>query len=507
MQREPVIPPKFLLATSAESRKLDERTIADFGIDGFTLMEVAALKTASYIRKIEGDFKKGLFICGKGNNAGDALAAARYLADQGNHSITVHLVFGDSGLSPDTQKNLSLLKTLQKQGAEIVFIDSLTDKSFFSSHCHYIVDGIFGTGLNSDLRKPLPSLVQAINQAPATVYSLDVPSGLNADSGLPQGVAVRADTTLTFGTNKVGFYLNNARLYTGNVIFLELPFPRHLQSAHCALINREFQALLPKPSRSAAHKYQKGVVHIVAGSEGLTGAAIMAAKSAWKQGAGAVLLYAPKKLLPVYEAVLPQIIKIPVGGKTDSWFQATHADQILKSLNDKKGVLLAGPGIGIRPGTGTCIETLLKNYDGPVIADADALAFWDRLSGLPAAKKAAWVLTPHIGEAKTHLQATFDNDYERLQWAGEFCRSHQCSVVSKGDPTIISVPEGFRYVTEYSTEMFTRAGFGDVLSGAISANLAITEEEISSIVHALCDGFNTYKNLSRGEEFGPEHLI
>ncbi|MEX0904854.1 MAG: NAD(P)H-hydrate dehydratase [Balneolaceae bacterium] len=505
MENNNLIPQHLHLSGSEQSRESDRKTIEEFGIDGFTLMEIAASKAASFIHEKEGDHQQGVFICGKGNNAGDALAAARYLTDQAGHHVKICFILGDSGLSSDAEKNLGLLKKLKKQGSDVTFLENVTDTDLRSAG--YIVDGLFGTGLKSSLRDPLPEVIEKLNSSGKRIYSMDVPSGLHADTGLIQGNCVRADFTLTFGTNKIGFYLNRGREFTGEIVFLSLPFPRYLLQKDAVLVNSDLQEALPEIARHAKHKYDNGVVHVLAGSEGLTGAAIMTAKSAWKNGAGAVFLYAPGKLLPVYESALPQIIKIAVGSKDDSYLKSSHAEKILEHLSDKPGVVIAGPGTGIRDETGTCLLNILSEFQGKVVIDADALSFWSELKTLPDEKKKNWVLTPHPGEAKKYLQGNFNDDFERLNWIKNFVQEHNCTILSKGNPVLLASSQKETYITEYDTSVFSRAGFGDVLTGTIGCNIGIRNETVRSTISALNKGYEAYLQSNKSEVFGPEHLL
>jgi ADP-dependent NAD(P)H-hydrate dehydratase / NAD(P)H-hydrate epimerase len=231
---------------------------------------------------------------------------------------------------------------------------------------------------------------------------MDLPSGLNADTGLIHKAAIIADYTFTFGTNKIGFYLNDAKRYTGEIVYIPLPFPFYLDRGDTNLINRSLYDTFPAMKRDGKHKYDGGVVHIMAGSEGLTGAAIMAAKSAWKQGAGSVFLYAPKKLLPVYETMPPTSSKSGLA-VNKTVLQRNSCRNNHQKIKNKKGVLLAGPGIGTNPETGRCLQSVLKNHPGPAILDADALAFWKQIKTIPAKQRNKWLLTPHIGEASGYL--------------------------------------------------------------------------------------------------------
>ena len=486
---------------------MDSKTISEFGIDGFTLMELAASSAAGHIKNIQGSNKTGLYICGKGNNAGDALAVARYLINDAQHKATFFFVLGDNDLSPDAETNLSLLKKLKNHGAEIEFTDDL--KTIDEQDFEYIVDGIFGTGLNSNLRGSVPEVVDKINSFSIPVYSMDIPSGLQANSGEVLGACIKADYTFTFGSNKVGLHWKNSRDYTGEVIFCNLPFPSYYRDWDALLINQKMMDSLPQILREARHKYDSGVVHIMAGSEGLTGAAIMAAKSAWKQGAGAVFLYAPKALLPIYEATLPNIIKIGLGNDSDSCFKEKHADQVIKNINNKKGILLAGPGIGKNAETEGCLLSVLKEQRGPVLLDADALSFWDKIytSEISDQQKNRWLLTPHTGEAMNYLGARFTNDFERFEWAREFATQTKSSLLLKGNPAILMISTGNNFITGYDTSAFSRAGFGDVLAGALAANISISENMELAVVSALYNGYKNSQEFGRDEPFGPEHLL
>lgn len=235
----------------------------------------------------------------------------------------------------------------------------------------------------------------------------------------------------------------------------------------------------------------------------------MAAKSAWKQGAGAVFLYVPKALLPVYETTLPNIIKIAVGKNSDSYFRDEHSEQISKSLKNKNGVLLAGPGMGTKDETGQCLLSVLKEHHGFTVLDADALSFRDALnhSSISGQQKEKWLLTPHIGEAKKYLQAEFKNDYERFLWAKQFADDTKISLLIKGNPTILAFKGGNNFVTGYDTSVFSRAGFGDVLSGAVASNTAITENPELAAITSLYNGYMNFQKFAENEPFGPEHMI
>lgn len=504
MSSKPYIPNNLKLCTADQSRQMDADTINNFGIDGFTLMEVAASRAASHLQqKVKCD-KNGLYLCGKGNNGGDALAVARYLVNEANHSVTIFMVMGNENLSPDSLKNYSLLKKMSTRDARITFLENFNNQHL--SLYDYIVDGIFGTGLDGDIRPPVNKIINAVNQVNTPVFAMDIPSGLNADDGTIHSECIKADTTYTFGCNKIGFFLNNGKEYTGNISFVDLPFPAHVRQYEALLINEKLTKHLSLQTKNGRHKYDNGVVHILAGSEGLTGAAMMSAKSAWKHGAGAVFLYSPKKLLNLYELSLPQIIKISLGDDKSSHLKPEFSSKIVEHVHTKLGVLLIGPGLGNSPETGSCIKQVLENFSGTVVLDADALRFWDQFNTISRAKKENWILTPHIGEAKKYLGANFKSEPDRIAWTKEFSRQHHCTVLLKGNPCILSTVDSSLYLTGYDTGMFTRAGFGDVLAGTLSAKLATSTNTDNAIIHSLFAGYKKYCASKPGTIFGPEHM-
>ncbi len=513
MEQSNFLPLFNRLYTSEQSRELDRSTISDFGIDGFTLMEIAASGAARKIAVLEGKFRTGLYLCGKGNNAGDALAVARYLANEQHHNITVVLLFGESGLSSDCDKNLQLLKKCKSAGQNISIEEY--NGEINPNRFDYIVDGIFGTGLTGNLRDPLPGLIDIINSSDTPAYAMDIPTGLNGDTGNTHGSAISAHTTFTFGSNKKGFYLNRGRELAGNIELIQLPFPNHLfPEADARLINETLLESMQLPVRDARHKYDGGVVHIVAGSKGLTGAAVMAAKSAWGRGAGAVILYTPSELMPVYEHHLPEIIKMEVGKPGDLFFKASHAQTIIGNMKKKPGTLLIGPGIGREETTGELVTNVLQSCEGFAVVDADALAFFDRVESVSDDKKMNWILTPHIGEAKSSLFGFFpdkDHDHKRLDWAKSFSETQQITLLLKGNPLFVTHPGQAPLISGYDTGMFNRAGFGDVLAGAIASYLSVTSDPEEALLAALLDGYIRYKKLKQSsdyyEPFSPEHLL
>lgn len=501
------IPDSLKLVSAEQSREIDQRTIEEFGISGFTLMEIAATGAADRIDQIVPHSSSGLYVAGKGNNGGDALAVARILSQRRNHSVTIYMAMGSGDLSDDAQKNLDLLQKCRQAGSDIQIVNSsepLPDPARFD----YLVDGLFGTGLSSDVRAPIDGIIERLNESGRTIFSMDIPSGLHGDNGKIMGGAVRADHTFVFGTMKTGLWFGEAATVRGDVQFVPLPFPKGLQNYRATLISEELEIYLSEIRRTARHKYENGVVHLVAGSRGMTGAAIMAAQAAWKHGAGAVFLYAPVDLLPLYEQTLPQVIKVPVGQSGHNFYREEHIESILSRMELKPGVLLAGPGVGRDEQTVRMVRKLLDSYSGAAVIDADGLAAITADNEPSADENRNRILTPHPGEAAKWLGLrSNDDDAQRMVNLEKISEQSGYTILSKGNPTMLCSPDSGLYLTGYDTSPFSRAGFGDVLAGTISAYYGITGIKELSIISALLNGYRSQINHTSGTPFGPEHLL
>ncbi|MEL7832567.1 NAD(P)H-hydrate dehydratase [Fodinibius sp. Rm-B-1B1-1] len=466
------------------SQEIDQRTIEEMGIDGFTLMEIAGSSAAKILLE-KSDLKHGLYLCGKGNNAGDALVIARYLLQ---HNVEATLVFlsGTDDLSPDTQKNLDLLKEFNSENKLTIYENWAT---FESPDTHdFVVDGMLGTGLTSDVRNDYAKAVTWANKQTQPVFAMDIPTGLHANSGQKMGHLIHANTTFSFGGRKQGLYLNYGPKSAGKIHYCELPFPnKYKNTCNTFLLDEEW--LRPQPPSPGEHKYDAGVLYIIAGSEGLTGAAIMSAQSAWAEGLGAVILVCPHGLLNIYEQTLPSIIKKPVGKREDYYFQKEHSNQVIEVLSEKKGAVLFGPGIGRKNTTIEFVEKVLSANNYPTVIDADGLWCLAQLDHWPKPDQSEWVLTPHPGELSRLTNNEEDGPQkERLSTVRKYAQQKDVTLLSKGMPGIVGTPSGKCYLTNYNTRYFARAGSGDVLAGKVGAYLAMNNSPDKSCCLGLLNG-------------------
>lgn len=488
-------PHDYFLFDADLSRHVDERTIKEMEIDGFTLMEIAGSSAAKKILH-EHDLSHGLYLCGKGNNGGDALVIARYLLQ---HDIKATVIFlSGIDLSPDAQKNYRLLQEFDTNDNLSVF--ESWQKFNPSSNFDFIVDGMLGTGLTSDLRGDYTDAVAWINQQTVPVFAVDIPTGLHADTGQIMGTAVKANRTFAFGSRKLGFYLNEGPSLTGTVDYCELPFPNKYKEECSTYLLDESWIPVESPT-PGKHKYDSGVLYLIAGSEGLTGAAIMAAQSAWAEGLGAVIVICPRGILSVFEHQLPPIIKKPVGSHDDYSFKEEHADEVLNIIRKKEGTVLFGPGLGRNKTTISFSEQILFQNTADTIIDADGLWCLSQMNKWEKPRHANWVLTPHPGELKRLTNADTSPDDQRLETVRNFAEEQNVTIMAKGMPGIIGTPDGKCYLTNYNTQYFARAGSGDVLAGKIGAFLALGNTPDRSSAMGLLRGkqkLNTYLNHNKG---------
>ncbi|HYW36025.1 MAG TPA: NAD(P)H-hydrate dehydratase [Balneolaceae bacterium] len=480
------IPAEFTITTAEQSQNIDADTTGKFGIDSFTLMEIAGSSAAKNIRRQVEPGDRGIFLCGKGNNGGDAQVVARYLAQLGIE-ITLVFISGTDDLSPDAEKNFNLLQSIEDQNSAVHL--NFTNWSDFDQAVRpdFIIDGMLGTGLDSNLRGNYTDAVNWANQQPCPIFAMDIPTGLHADSGKIMGNAIKADQTFAFGTRKQGFYLGDGYEYVGEVVFCELPFPNHfIQRYSSHLIDENWVS--PYQSKPARHKYEAGVVHIIAGSEGLTGAAMMAAKSAWAQGVGAVILICPRGALQIFENNLPQIIKKPVGQRDENYFKYDHLQEVSRIISQKKGPVLIGPGLGRKESTVEFVNNLLAETRRSFIIDADALWAISQQAEWEKPEESEWILTPHPGELSRLFDVDINNDLQRLNEVKTQAHRKDITLLSKGYPVILGTPDKHIYLSGYDTRKFSRAGFGDVLAGKTAAFTALGCPPAESCIRALIDG-------------------
>ncbi len=480
--------PPVLTAEAMEAA--DRFTIDELGLPGVVLMESAGRAAARCITEAFGPVagKTVAVFCGKGNNGGDGLVVARRLYAQGARVRAVTLAPPDA-MAENAARNLALLHRLAEHEDEdredrlrIVQFESLRQLAALRpADLH--VDALLGTGLTSALREPIRPLVDWLNEQPPPTVALDLPTGLHTDTGQVLGAAVRADLTVTMAARKAGLLLGEGPRHAGRVEVAEIGIPRmatdrRLPAPGCARYpaDRHVRALLPRRAPDA-HKYSAGMALVVAGSVGMTGAPVMAARAAARAGAGYVACAAPASAHPVLAAKLTEIPAVALP-EDENGLDPEGALGALSEWMGKARALLVGPGLGRAPGTQRFIRRLLQATDLPAVIDADGLNALDS-DWLAEHASGRWVLTPHAGEF-TRLAEEDVDLADRLRTAQAYARRWNSVLLLKGQPSITAAPEacpgprsgGRAWVCRTGGPALATAGTGDVLAGLCAGLLA-----------------------------------
>jgi NAD(P)H-hydrate epimerase len=493
------------ILTAAEMREVDRLTTERFAVPPLLLMQAAADASA---REIAAHFSHDLrgktfqILCGRGNNGGDGAALARALWTAGAH-VDVVLFGRAEEAKGDARANFEIVRRLASFDAgsghrppPLSFVecaDVAEWESLASARHGYdvIVDALFGTGLTRPLEGVFAKAVahlellrgsrdHAGHAAPLFV-SLDLPSGLNADSAAPPGPAVRADLTVTYTAPKPANVLPPASHFGGRLAVAGIGSPPALVEAAPSRLflseARDARAWL-EATRYAPDSYKNTHGHalVVAGSRGMTGAAVLCAGAAMSSGAGLVTLAAPASAMPAAAArLMPEVMTVPLR-ETDTGSVSGTAWGQLKALFEQRATVVAvGPGLTRESeSTRRFVRETVERRTTPVVVDADglnALAPWPaELRGTP---EAPVVLTPHAGEMLRLLGASDAGALdERVRVVADFAAAHQLFVVLKGTRALVAAPDGRVFVNPTGNAGLGTAGSGDTLTGVITGFLA-----------------------------------
>ncbi len=478
------------IGTACNCRNLDESLIRDFGIPQAVLMENAALAArgaACMLWNIPG--RRVLAVCGGGNNGGDALALSRLLHAKGAE-VCVLLTADPSSLSGAALDNFRIVKNL---GLNIIKLDTSHSSQAvhalnsidFSSY-YLVVDGLFGTGLSRPVKGVPAHLIELINTSGRPVLALDIPSGINADTGEIMGCAVQAAATVSFGVPKRGNLLYPGFTAGGRLFVSEISFPPEtVNSKELALsLNNPGPLPLRNP---AGHKGSFGKILVVGGSPEYSGAPLLAAAAALKAGAGYVRLAVPEQLIDRMFPLLPEALFIPLecgGGAAGS----EHVPDILKECA-RSDTLVLGPGLSTTAGSIRLARELIEAAECPLIIDGDALTALAGKEELCREKESPVILTPHPAEMARLLgSSVHEVNTRRVDCALEAAGRYNAVTVLKGAHSIIAFPSGEAKINLTGNSGMATAGSGDVLAGITGALAAGCPAETAAALGVFIHG-------------------
>ncbi len=337
------------------------------------------------------------------------------------------------------------------------------------------MDALLGTGLNAEVKGLFRAVIEFLNSLNRPVIAVDIPSGLNADTGMICGACIQAHTTVTFGFPKIGHILFPGAGVTGRLEIIDIGIPAHIVQSvgprHHILTPETIARAFPQRAPTS-HKGSNGHVLVVGGSTGKAGAAAMSGLAALRSGAGLVTLAIPKSLNAIIQSQIPEIMTAPMDGRKEGIWDDSLCDGIREQLQGKK-CLAMGPGMGALPETRKLVLEILRGLSIPVVLDADGLncvcGQLEVLKGL----KAPAILTPHPGEmSRLTGESVSDIQADRIGAARRFSQAHQVHLVLKGARTVIAHPDGTVYINLTANPGMATGGMGDVLTGVIAGLLA-----------------------------------
>lgn len=458
--------------TPQEMRVLDKITIKDFGLPGILLMESAGRDTYITIRERYDLTDETLVtvICGRGNNGGDGFVTARYLLNRVGE-VKVFLLGNREQVKGDARFHMELF---EKAGGEIIQVseDNFHLLVSYAMTSNIIVDAIFGTGFKGKPEGLYEQTIDLINESPANVVSIDIPSGVDGESGGVNGTAVVADVTVTMGYPKTGHYLYPGRLLKGELVIADIGIPEYIakSKSNKELITSDLARGLLPMRYGPENKGDFGRVLVVSGSKGYTGAAALTAMSALVSGAGLVYLAIPESLNPIMEQKLTEVITIPVAEKNGRITKDALSD--LKNSGIRFDVLAIGPGLGRTEEVKEAVVEILNWFGGPMVIDADAFVLYYG-DGKKLEKEFTPIVTPHPGELGRVLQVDpREIDRDRLVVAPEFAKKASAITLLKGNPSVVALPNGKTYINITGNPGLASGGTGDVLTGIIAGLLA-----------------------------------
>jgi len=460
--------PAIGLITGSQMASIDRRAI-DGGAPSLDLMEAAGLGVVQVIRDLLGDFQNQriVILCGKGNNGGDGFVIARHAAQQGAR-VQVFLATPSDDFKGDARTNFDRLSP------ELVrATDHIADVQEALANADVAVDALLGTGIKGAARGLYADLIGTLARARCPVVAVDLPSGLNADTGHIDGPCAKAHDTVTFALPRIGHFFYPGRAQCGRLHLVDIGIPESAiddERIRTYLINNRLCARLLPHRAPDAHKGDCGRICLIAGSVGMTGAAALAALATLRGGAGLVTLGVPQSLNDILEAKVTEAMTYPLPEVKKARCLSLRARGDIQHLFNTADCVAIGPGLGTHRETMALVRCLLGDLKCPAVIDADGL---NALADAPEAIRACTaplVLTPHPGEfARLTGCSIADIRRDPITAVRNFASDVNAIIILKGAPTVVAIPSGETYINPTGNPGMATGGTGDVLTGLLAA--------------------------------------
>lgn len=481
------------IVTQREMKELEKVAQTKFHFPEKLIIEnVALLSARAIVNKLgeEIHFGELIFLIGKGFNGGTGLAIARHLASMG-HETRAFLLFDEKDCSNEVTEQLKIAKSYGVRTAHVDELGPLEAYFQQNSSPKIIIDAIFGTGVRLPLSNFLYDVIHFINQEKAYTISLDIPTGVEGDSGLIQGNAIQADLTLAVGLPKLGYYQADGARLVGEVEVIPSGLPKQIieESGDKFLIDKDLRNDLPPARSKWGDKKIFGHTLVIGGSHGLTGALVMSSTAALKVGAG---LVTASTWEPQYQEFMSRLIPEVMTGYVP--LDQAKWGKILKEINKYDSIVI-GPGLGRSLRSRALVLEILNNFSGPVVLDADAINVLSLKDDAEVfrVRNAPTLMTPHFGEfarfANVPVEEVQKAPYHHLK---EVIERINCSVILKGPCTYLGFPNGKTFFNFSPNDGMATGGVGDVLAGILGG--LIGQEANLKRRDSL---YNIYENLNR----------
>ena len=470
-----------------EIRQIDKIAIEKYGIPGIILMENAGISVVNEIIKDFSLDSKFTIICGTGNNGGDGFVIARHLHNRG-YKLKVFLVGEKNGIKRDALINHNIVKKIGIHINEVLHEDDLITLEENILHYPIVIDALFGTGLNKEIKGIPEGVINTINTYSKNTISIDIPSGIGGNSGRVFGRAVRANKTFSFALPKRGNLMYPGADYNGELIIKDIGIPNGAfknMELKVNLINLELiKANLPSRKKDT-HKGSYGKANIIAGSAGMAGAAVLTCSSALRTGLGLLKLYIGESLNHIVKASVPEAITVPLQEVRKGIIGINHIEKIIEGAK-YADVLAIGPGCGTSSELSEIVKHVLMDLEVPMVIDADGLNALSKNIEWIFEKKSEVIITPHLGEmsrlSNMPIEKIEDNP---IKIAKKFSAKWNVTLVLKGARTIIASPEGEVFISTKGNPGMATAGSGDVLTGIITGLMAQGLKPLKAAVTAV----------------------
>lgn len=474
------------LAGVAEMRFMDNYAMENLGISEEILMENAGLAAVHLLQKEIGiRDKKFVIFCGSGNNGGDGLVVARLIHSNGG-LVKIYLTGKRDKYRSAAKTNLDIITKLP---IDVISLEEAADASSDVMHCDAVIDAIFGTGLDREVKGMTAGVIELINSSAKKVLSMDIPSGINGDTGQVMGTAVKADYTVTFGLPKTGNMLYPGYELCGKLFVTHISFPPALYHRDELNVETNGNILLP-PRPAEAYKGSMGDVLFIAGAANYFGAPYFAAMSFLKAGGGYARLATPQSIAPFIAGEGREIVYLPQEETAAGSIALANKEQLLAAAKEVDMAVI-GPGLSLNAETAGLIRELCALIEVPLLIDGDGLTAIAADPSILRMRKAPTILTPHMGEmARLTNRPSSEISANKIPILQEAAKLLQSIIVLKGAHSLIGLPDGNVCVNLSGNSGMATAGSGDVLAGCIAAMFGLgLEPELAARKGVFLHGY------------------